>query len=123
MSPKKKKIICSGLPASKGIASGIAVWVREDEVDFTHIDEKTILVTNMTSIKFVGAMRKAAAVITAEGGTLCHAAMQGREIAKLRGKELPCVVGISNLLKKVVNGTIITVDGAKGEVYLGKVDV
>ena len=117
MSPKKKKI-CSGLPASKGIVTGTAVWVKENEVDFTHIDENTILVAPMTNIKFVGAMRRAAAIITEKGGILCHAAMQGREIANLRGKELPCVVGITNLFDKIKNGATITVDGTKGEVYL-----
>ena len=122
MSPNKKSI-CSGLAASPGIVSGVAVWVDEDQIDFTHINETTILVTPMTNIKFVGAMRKAAAIITEKGGILCHGAMQGREIAKLRGKELPCVVGIPDLFDKVTDGATITVDGTKGEVYLGKKDV
>ena len=119
MSPKKKKI-CSGLPASKGIATGIAVWVDENQIDFTHVDEKTILVASTTNIKFVGIMRKAAAIITEDGGVLCHAAMQGREIAKLRGKELPCVVGIPDLFNKIKNRATIKVDGTKGEVYEGE---
>ncbi|KKK79354.1 hypothetical protein LCGC14_2834380, partial [marine sediment metagenome] len=115
--------ICSGLAASPGVVSGVAVWVDEYQPNFEHINETTILVAPMTDIKFVGAMRRAAAVITEYGGILCHAAVQGREIAKLRGKELPCVVGIPDLFKKIKDGATITVDGTKGEVYLGKVDI
>ena len=49
-----------------------------------------ILVTSMTRIEFVPLMRKARAIITDEGGIVCHAAIISREL------NLPCIIGTKN---------------------------
>jgi phosphohistidine swiveling domain-containing protein len=50
-------------------------------------EEGCILVTTMTRPDFMPLMRKAAAVITDEGGVTCHAAIVARELNK------PCIIG------------------------------
>ena len=67
-----------------------------------------ILVAPMTSPDFVVAMRKAAAVITDEGGMTSHAAIVSRELG------IPCIVGAKIATKSLKNGMLIEVDTDKG---------
>ncbi len=74
-----------------------------------------VLVTRMTAPDWVPAMEKAAAIVTNEGGSTCHAAIVSRELG------IPCVVGTSNATEVLRDGQAVTVDGTAGLVYEGKV--
>lgn len=67
-----------------------------------------ILVTTMTTPDFVPAMQKAAAIVTDEGGILCHAAIISRELNK------PCVIGTEIATKVLKTGDIAEVDAEQG---------
>ena len=51
------------------------------------LKEGEILVTSMTTPDYVMAMEKSRAIVTNEGGMLCHAASVSREM------KIPCIVG------------------------------
>ncbi|WP_456418620.1 PEP/pyruvate-binding domain-containing protein, partial [Methanocaldococcus infernus] len=64
------KILLKGIGASPGIASGI-VKIVKDIKELDKVKEGDILVTEMTTPDMVPAMRRAAAIITDEGGLTC----------------------------------------------------
>jgi phosphohistidine swiveling domain-containing protein len=67
-----------------------------------------ILVTVMTAPDMVPAMRRAAAIITDEGGLLCHAAIVARELKK------PCIISTGRATKILKPGDLVEVDANKG---------
>jgi len=100
-----------GNVANKGYARG-KVKVVLSKKDFEKFEEGEILVTSMTRPEFVPLMKKAAAVITDEGGLTCHAAIVSRELDK------PCIIGTkfaSNVLK---DGDLVEVDANEGIVKI-----
>lgn len=106
------KVILKGLGASPGIASGkVKICKSAKEID--KVKEGDILVTSMTTPDYVPAMKRAAAIVTDQGGMTSHAAIVSRELG------IPCVVGTSNASTILKDEMIITVDGDKGLVYEG----
>lgn len=104
--------ILSGDPASPGLVSGPAIVIRSiKEIGKVRLGE--ILVMEMTTPDFVPAMRKAVGIITDQGGQTSHAAIVSRELG------VACVVGTQVGTKKIKTGTVITVDGATGDVFRG----
>lgn len=112
------KVVVRGLPASPGLASGV-VHVIDNPKDIDQFKKGEILVTLMTSPDWVPAMKKAAAIVTNNGGMTCHAAIVSREM------QIPCIVGTKS--KEVAatdvlkTGDVVTVDAKNGVVYQGKV--
>ena len=111
---KELKMLVRGLPASPGIGRGKVRNIKDiSEID--RVKEGDILVTVMTNPDMVPAMRKAAAVVTDDGGRTCHAAIVSRELG------IPCIVGAKNASQVLVEGLEITVDASRGVVYEGLV--
>lgn len=109
---KELKMLVRGLPASPGIGRGKVRNIKDiSEID--RVQEGDILVTVMTNPDMVPAMRKAAAVVTDDGGRTCHAAIVSRELG------IPCIVGAKNASEVLVEGLEITVDASHGVVYEG----
>jgi len=107
-------VLLTGSPASPGIASGPVRIVR----DPSHIDSVLngdILVAEMTTPDFVPAMKRAVAIITDRGGRTAHAAIVSRELG------IPCIVGTTEATTTLKDGQLISVDGARGKVYAGRV--
>lgn len=69
-----------------------------------------VLVTMMTTPDFVSGMKKAAAIVTNEGGMTCHAAIVAREMG------VPCVVGTGNATKAFKDGDLLEVKASHGVV-------
>ncbi len=110
----KAPTILEGSPASPGLASGpVKILMNPSEID--RVDPGDILVAEMTTPDFVPAMKRAAAIVTDRGGRTSHAAIVSRELG------IPCVVGTHEATKVLRDEQIITVDGAHGKVYDGKV--
>lgn len=104
--------LLTGLGASPGRVSGkVRVLRTLDPGDA--LKEGEILVAEMTSPDWVPVMRRAAALVTDGGGMTCHAAIVSREL------RIPCVVGTREATRKLRNGELITVDGARGEILEG----
>ncbi len=108
------KVLVKGLGASPGISSG-KVKKISDINEIARVNDGDVLVTIMTNPDMVPAMKKAAAVVTDEGGRTCHAAIVSRELG------IPCIVGTKNGSKILKEGEMITVDATRGVVYEGKV--
>lgn len=104
--------ILSGSAASPGIGVG-PVKILTSAKEIGKVAKGDVLVAPMTSPDFVPAMKKAIAIITDQGGETSHAAIVSRELG------VPCVVGTEKATKILKDGAIVTVDGAKGEIYLG----
>ncbi|ADJ26092.1 phosphoenolpyruvate synthase [Dehalogenimonas lykanthroporepellens BL-DC-9] len=110
----KQPIILAGAAASPGLASGgVKIVLDPNEID--RVISGDILVAEMTTPDFVPAMKRAAAIVTNRGGRTSHAAIVSRELG------IPCVVGTGEATTLLKEGQVITVDGAHGKVYNGKV--
>ncbi|MBI4180985.1 MAG: phosphoenolpyruvate synthase, partial [Chloroflexi bacterium] len=109
-------VLLSGAGASPGIAAGPVRLVSDaSQIDMVKVGD--VLVAEMTSPDFVPAMKRAAAIVTERGGRTAHAAIVSRELG------IPCVVGAGRAMATLKNGQMITVDGATGKVYDGKVAI
>lgn len=126
--PKAKvKVLAKGLNASPGAASGQAVFEADRAEELAKKGEKVILVRPETSPDDVHGMLAAKGILTARGGMTSHAAVVARGLGK------PCVAGCEEIkvdLKKrefqagkimVKEGDLLSINGATGEVILGKV--
>jgi pyruvate,orthophosphate dikinase len=109
------EILATGEPASPGIASGIVVISADDAVEREAIG--VILARPTTSPEDIHGMLAARAVITEVGGAASHAAVVSRELG------CPCVVGCGEDSLMRLEGQEITVDGASGHVYRGRLSV
>jgi pyruvate,orthophosphate dikinase len=126
---KKAVELAKGLPAGPGGATGRIVFTADDAETWANRGEKVILVRNETSPEDVHGMHAAQAILTAKGGMTSHAALVARGWGKC------CIVGCSDLnidlaKKEIhVNGRVlkegdwITLNGTKGRVYEGKLEL
>ena len=128
-SEKKAKVVANGLPASPGGAVGKAVFTSEAAMAANAQGIKTILIREETSPEDVEGMRAAAGILTQRGGMTSHAALVARGWGKC------CIVGCESmhidLDKKTAKfkggaeiheGDIVSLNGAKGLVYVGEID-
>ena len=111
------KVLVKGIPASPGVAYGKAVVALTVDEAARKMKKGDILVTKMTDPDWVPYMKIASAIVTDEGGMTAHAAIVSRELG------IPAVVGTGNATKVLRDGLEITVDGSRGVVYAGRVEV
>jgi len=104
--------LISGLAASAGIASG-KVRILNTPQEGTQLLDGEVLVAAMTSPDWLPTIRRAAALVTDNGGVTCHAAIVSREL------NIPCVVGTRTGTHVLRAGETVTVDGARGRVTAG----
>jgi pyruvate, orthophosphate dikinase len=114
-----------GLPASPGVACGEIVTSPDAAQAAAAAGHTVILVRSETSPDDVMGMEKSAGVLTARGGFASHAAVVAR------GWGIPAVVGAHAIEvredgmsvdgRTFACGEIITIDGATGEVFAGRV--
>lgn len=67
-----------------------------------------VLICGMTLPEYVPVMKRAAAIVTDEGGITCHAAIVARELHK------PCIVGTKIATKVFKDGDQVEVDAGEG---------
>lgn len=130
--PVKEKALsplAKGLPASPGGAFGMAVFTADDAEQWAKDGKRVVLVRKETSPEDVHGMHSAQAILTAKGGMTSHAALVARGWGKC------CIVGCSGIHidvgkkqfnangKVVKEGEWITLNGTKGYVYEGKLDL
>lgn len=100
-----------GRIASRGKAKGKVAIVRGVK-DLPKVKKGDIIIAVTTHPDFVAAMRRAAAIVTDEGGITSHAAIVSREFG------IPCVVGTKLATKLLKDGDVVEVDANKGEVKI-----
>ncbi len=69
-----------------------------------------IIVTSMAQFNAIDVVRRAAGLVTDEGGVLCHAAIVAREFG------IPCIVGTRNGRTVIEDGATITIDLTLGTI-------
>lgn len=62
-------------------------------------------------------IKRAAGIITEEGGLTSHAAIVGLNL------ELPTIVGAKEVTSLLTNGDEITLDSETGNIYLGRTSI
>lgn len=108
---EKGNVICSGIGLGNRIAAGIArVLNSPSEIDKLNTGE--VLVTRKTDPDWDPILKKAAAIITDQGGRTSHAAIVAREVGAV------AVVGTGNGTQAIRDGQPITVSSAEGETGL-----
>lgn len=105
-----------GSVARPGKVTGVVriLHVNNPEATKTFRESFTdgVLVTSMTQPNVVDIARRAAAIVTDEGGMLCHAAIISREFG------IPCVVGTHNATQVLKDGDLVEVDANEGVVRI-----
>lgn len=123
----KGKSVAVGLAASPGAASGRAVFDADEAERLGKLGHKVILVREETKPEDIHGFFASQGILTSRGGKTSHAAVVARGMGK------PCVSGCEALFIDpkertatignihIKEGDFITIDGSKGEVYLGEV--
>jgi rifampicin phosphotransferase len=101
--------VLNGLPACGGVATGRARVVMDPE-DAADLEPGEILVAPWTDPGWTPLFTSAAAVVVNVGSSMSHAAIVSRELG------IPCVLGVQAATKRIVDGTLLTVDGGAGTV-------
>jgi pyruvate,orthophosphate dikinase len=117
------------VPASAGVAVGVAVFDTGRVEDFKRKGDAVVLLREHTETADIEALSRTEALVTAHGARTSHAAVVARQLGKV------CLVGC-HLLKidaggrsgsfgevPIQEGELITVDGSSGLVYRGDVPV
>ena len=124
-----RDLITSGLPASPGAATGKIVFDADEAERLGMAGEAVILVREETSPEDIHGMHAARGIVTARGGMTSHAAVVARGMGR------PCVsgageiqidegAGIFRARNRIFKaGDIITIDGSKGDVLSGHVQM
>lgn len=111
----KGKLLCEGMGLGNKIKAGKARIILSPS-DAHKLNDGEVLVTEKTDPDWDPIMKRAAAVITDQGGRTSHAAIVARELGAA------AVIGTGNATRSIKDGQDITVscaDGNTGKVYDG----
>ncbi len=108
------QVVAKGRGVGKFGAVGRAIIA--DDIDKLEKDfqEGDILVTSGTDRTMMDYLKKAAGIITEEGGLTSHAAVVGINLG------IPVIVGVKEATTKIVEGEEITIDPSNGHIYQGR---
>ncbi|MFC1727971.1 PEP-utilizing enzyme [Nanoarchaeota archaeon] len=98
-----------GTPACSGNERGVVRVINNLE-EAEKMNQGDILVSVATCPELVPTMKRAAAIVTDEGGVTCHAAIVSRELG------VPCVIGTKIATKVFKDGDSVEVDAKEGVV-------
>lgn len=120
----EKRPITTGIGASAGVTSGLAVFTSEEAIEAAEDGKEVVLIRQETSPADVHGMAVANGILTSLGGLMSHAAVVARDW------NLPAVVGAVGMqfqadavivgAAKIKAGDIISIDGNTGEVFFGE---
>ena len=111
------EVLLTGQAVGNGVAQGRVRVIRSAEA-LSGFRAGEVLVATMTDPDWEPVLKKAAAVVTDEGGRTCHAAIVARELG------IPCVVGTVNATHMLTDAQEVTIscaEGDDGKVYAGTV--
>jgi len=114
----KGKVLCKGIGLGSRITSGYA-RILHSPADIDKLQQNEILVTGRTDPDWDPVLKKAAAIITNQGGRTSHAAIVAREQGAI------AIVGTGDATQTITDGQLITVSTAEGDtgfVYEGKLE-
>lgn len=121
--------LAAAVSASPGIASGVLALTPERAIDWAQAGRDVILVRKDAETSDVAALQASRGLLTQRGARTSHAAVVARQLDKV------CLVGCDGLVFDpagggvrlggtfVAEGDAITLDGHRGQVFLGEVQV
>ncbi|WP_138415349.1 pyruvate kinase [Aquibacillus sediminis] len=110
-------VLAKGQGVGKGSSYGKAVVVKNAEEAKTKVQEDDIIVTYGTDKDMMPAIEKASGIVTEAGGLTSHAAVVGLSLG------IPVIVGVEKAVDTIKDGTDITIDASKGDIYNGHAGV
>lgn len=114
---KNPTVLLVGQSIGQQITHGTA-RILDSPTNLHEITQGDVIVTTMTNPDWVPIMRRAAGIITDEGGRTCHAAIVARELG------IPAIIGTRDATKKISDKESITIDCSQGQtglIYQGHV--
>ncbi len=108
------KIIGKGLSLIKKKTRGIVCRAGSALEANEKVTPESVLVVRKTDREYIPAMERALGVVSEEDGFSCHTAVASLNMG------LPGIVGVTGIFDAVEDGTLITLDGIRGVVYLGR---
>jgi len=103
----------NGQIGNKGYAQGMAKVIKKVS-DLKEVKGGDILVAQFTRPEYTSAIKKAAAIVTNDGGITSHAAIISRELGK------PCIIGTKIATQVLKDGDEVEVDANEGVVRVLK---
>lgn len=110
LAPKQDGVIV-GSVAYAGRVRG-RVRMHLSLINAAEIPQGSVVVAGMTNPRLVPFLKRAAAIVTDEGGAMCHAAMVAREL------KIPCITGTKNATHSLKERDIVEVDAYSGMVEI-----
>lgn len=111
------QVLLRGVGMGKVAKTGEVVLASNAEEAINKMGEGKILVAYETDRDWMPAIEQAAAIITEHGGLTSHAAIVGLNMG------IPVIVGVEDALTILEDGTLITVDPVRGQIFKGKATV
>ncbi|MCA0969833.1 pyruvate kinase [Halobacillus litoralis] len=106
-------VLLKGQGVGQKSAYGRAIIAKNAEDANNRMEDGDILVTQSTDRDMMPAIERASALVTVEGGLTSHAAVVGLSLG------IPVVVGVKDALEVVKDGSDLTVDSSRGDIYEG----
>jgi pyruvate,water dikinase len=110
------RVLARGKSVGGRVGVGVA-RVIHSAAELSSFRDGEVLIAPSTDPDWEPVLRRAAAVVTEQGGRTCHAAIVSREMG------LPCVVGTGDATRAIASGQEVTVscaEGDEGRVYAGR---
>jgi pyruvate,water dikinase len=101
----------TGIGVSPGRYTGRARVIRSLAVD-SELEPGEVIVASTTDASWGPLFLAAGAVVVETGATISHAAIVSRELG------IPAAVSVTDATRRIVNGSIVTVDGNAGTVVV-----
>ncbi len=108
---QNKPDILTGIPASKGICEGFARVISSID-QIREIQRGDILVVYQSTAAFNAVFPLIGGIVSQYGGTLSHPAILARE------QGIPCIVGCTDVMRKLKTGMHISVNGTSGVIKI-----
>lgn len=106
-------VLLSGSSISNKSVCGKVCVAKNTAEAINNFEDGDILVIPETNNDVISLLRKASAIITESAGVTCHAAIVGMTL------DIPVIYGAAGATDILKNGTTITIDGVRGQVYSG----
>jgi pyruvate,water dikinase len=109
--------VLDGIGVATGQASGV-VWIAQDvSIMLPVLPPACIIVSPMLPSTWLPNLTHVAGIVTEQGGRTSHGAIVAREL------QVPAVVGVANATRLLRQGDRITIDGDRGRIYRGEVQL
>ncbi|MCP3025457.1 pyruvate kinase [Halobacillus sp. A5] len=110
-------VLLRGQGVGRRSTYGRVVVAKNAEDAINRVEDGSILVTFSTDRDMMPAIEKAGGIITQEGGLTSHAAVVGLSLG------IPVIVGVEDALDKIKDGSDLTMDSTRGDIYEGHASV